>query len=372
MADWFEPGFKAGGTIRSSVNFARYLKNDLEIFVLTTDRDFGDTAPYSGIAQNTWLAYDGNVQVFYASPEWLSWGNVKKLILSIHPGIIYLNSMYSKYFSLYPLLMKRFGTIRSKLLLAPRGMLRESAVTHKRFKKTAFLSLFKTMRLHKRVTFHATDATEYEDIRNRFGRHINVSLVPDFPSLQTDGITIPEKDPSSLKMFFVGRIHPIKNLDFILHCIAGCKHDITLTIIGAIEDVAYWNKCSGIINSFGGNIKVNMLEAQPVPRIQQVMNDHHLFVLPTRGENFGHAIFESLAAGRPVLISDQTPWRDLTRHKAGWDLSLDAPARFKEVVEEVTAMNREQLKEWCCGAKDYCKNYLETSGIKEQYLKLFS
>ncbi|HEX6181582.1 MAG TPA: glycosyltransferase, partial [Chitinophagaceae bacterium] len=155
-------------------------------------------------------------------------------------------------------------------------------------------------------------------------------------------------------------------------CIAGCKHDITFTIIGAIEDVAYWNKCSGIINSFAENIKVNMLEAQPVPRIQQVMNDHHLFVLPTRGENFGHAIFESLAAGRPVLISDQTPWRDLTRHKAGWDLPLDAPARFKEVVEEVTAMNREQLKEWCCGAKDYCKNYLETSGIKEQYLKLFS
>ena len=37
------------------------------------------------------------------------------------------------------------------------------------------------------------------------------------------------------------------------------------------------------------------------------------FLLPTGGENFGHAIFEALSCGVPALISDRTPWRDLLR-----------------------------------------------------------
>ena len=42
------------------------------------------------------------------------------------------------------------------------------------------------------------------------------------------------------------------------------------------------------------------------------IKEQHLFVLPTFGENYGYAIFESLAIGRPVLISDQTRRRNST------------------------------------------------------------
>lgn len=43
----------------------------------------------------------------------------------------------------------------------------------------------------------------------------------------------------------------------------------------------------------------------PVPAL---MREHDLFFFPTLGENYGHVIIESLSAGTPVLISDQTPW----------------------------------------------------------------
>ncbi len=47
--DWYEPGFKAGGPIRSCVNFVNQMKEDYQIYVLTSDRDLDEQAPYEGI-----------------------------------------------------------------------------------------------------------------------------------------------------------------------------------------------------------------------------------------------------------------------------------------------------------------------------------
>ena len=66
---------------------------------------------------------------------------------------------------------------------------------------------------------------------------------------------------------------------------------------------------------------------------------HDLFFLPTWGENFGHVIHEALAAGLPVLISDKTPWRNLEDQGVGWDLPLDAPEKFRRVIEDQSAVD---------------------------------
>ena len=110
----------------------------------------------------------------------------------------------------------------------------------------------------------------------------------------------------------------------------------------------------------------------PNDEIEQVLIAHDIFALPTKGENFGHAIFESLAAGRPVVISDQTPWQGLSQWKSGWDISLDNPAKFTEVIRQFSSMDQEQLNEWCVGAWQFSKNYIEHSDIKKRYLEVFN
>jgi glycosyltransferase involved in cell wall biosynthesis len=99
---------------------------------------------------------------------------------------------------------------------------------------------------------------------------------------------------------------------------------------------------------------------------------HHLFVLPTFGENFGHAIFEALAAGRPVLISDQTPWRRLEQQRAGWDLPLDDPQAFINVIQNVAQMNSSDFERWSRGAWEYASIHSEHATLREQYKELFS
>ena len=64
-----------------------------------------------------------------------------------------------------------------------------------------------------------------------------------------------------------------------------------------------------------------------------VILDSHLLFSPTTGENFGHAIFEAFALGRPVLISDQTPWINLIDIGVGYDLPLDNNLIIKQKID---------------------------------------
>lgn len=371
LADWYEPGFKAGGPIRSCVNFVHYMKDGYELFLLTADRDMGDNQPYEGIETDKWLDKDG-VAVFYASPGTLGWKNILGLIQEVNADFIYLNSMFSRYFSVYPLLMKRLGKINGQVVLAPRGMLKRSALHFKPAKKKLFLQLFKALQVPAHITFHATDTTEVKDIRLHFGDKAAVTLISNFPGFQKPLAPPPAKEPGMVKMIFVGRAHPIKNLHFLLESLRPLTQRIMLTIVAAIEDAGYWKSCSEIIASFPANISVQLMSDVPHHKLENILQQHHIFCLPTTGENFGHAIFEALSAGRPVLISDQTPWRNLEAQRAGWDLPLNHPAAFTAVIARAAAMEQDELLCWCKAAWQFSHDFICQSDVKQTYLKLFN
>ena len=90
-----------------------------------------------------------------------------------------------------------------------------------------------------------------------------------------------------------------------------------------------------------------------------------VFLLPTGGENFGHAIFEALSCGVPVLISDQTPWRGLEALKAGWDLPLARPEAFVAALRAFAALPATARAEWREGARACARAYVEKSGAAE-------
>ena len=120
--DWFLPGYKAGGPIRSVANIVLGLKDSFDFYVIASDRDLGENEPYPDVKLNEWLAQDG-YHVIYLSPERQSWRNLQGLIHGQNFDVIYFNSLFSFKFTLLPLLIcKRTGISASKILLAPRGM----------------------------------------------------------------------------------------------------------------------------------------------------------------------------------------------------------------------------------------------------------
>ncbi len=373
FADWYAPGFKAGGPIRSCVNFTQHLKTYYDIYVFTSDRDLGSEAPYENIPVDHWIAAEPGVQIFYASPGAQGAGMIRRQMKQINPDFIYLNSMFSVHYTLIPLwIIRRMSGVRPVVVLSPRGMLRSSALRYKPAKKRLFLKGFRLLGIQKIIRFHAADEEEQKDVRLHFGQTAEVSLISNLPAVLTDENSRLEKRTGNLSMIFVGRIHPIKNLDYLLQSMAGLSQEVLLTIVGNMEDKSYWEKCQQIIAALPRNITVNYLGEIPNEQIAGSIKKHHIFALPTQGENFGHAIFESLSVKRPVLISDQTPWRKLSAAKAGWDLSLEKPEGFGAAIQEAIGWDQQVFDEWSESAFQFACRHRENSGALIKYRQLFS
>jgi len=372
LIDWFAPGYKAGGPIQSCVNISLMLKKDYDMYVLTTDTDHGEKKPYEGIPANKWITnLDPDVHVYYAKKSALNLKQLKSQILDANAEIVYLNHLFSPKFVLYPLWLKYTRRLKSKVVVSPRGALYESALAVKPIKKKPFLWLFKFLRIYSLVTFHATNEREKEAILHYFPGS-DVVVADNLPNTNQPAFVGCEKNQGTVKCIFIARIVPIKNLLFLLNVIRNIKDKVELTIIGPVEDESYWNECKKMIAENPSNIKVNYEGPKRNDELISFIRKNHLFILPTTGENFGHSIFESLLAGRPVLISDQTPWLNLADKKAGWELPLDHPEKFKEIIESVAAFDQAAFDGWAQGAWQYAKSFIENSELHQKYLELFS
>ena len=92
---------------------------------------------------------------------------------------------------------------------------------------------------------------------------------------------------------------------------------------------------------------------------------------PTFGENFCHVIREALSAGCPVLISDQTPWRNLQECGAGWDLPLEAPDQFRQIVQLCVDAGEESYAALRERAAGYALTAASDSDNVEEHRRLF-
>ena len=372
LVDWFKPGYKAGGPIRSCTNFAYALKNDFSIHVLTTDTDHGEQHPYNGIVSNKWLTnLTPEVQVYYARKTTLSLKQLKQEIISANADYVYLNHLFSPKFVVYPLWLKFTRQLKSKIVLCPRGALYDSALAVKPAKKKPFITVFKLLKIHKLITFHATNEREKQAILDYFpGSH--VIIADNLPESDQPEFVSCEKEPGVLRCIFVARVVPIKNLLFLLQVLQQVKSKVMLSVAGPIEDEEYWKNCEAIIQQLPSNIQVNYLGAISNDEVKSRIAAHHLFVLPTQGENFGHSIFEAFLSGRPVLISDQTPWLQLAQKKAGWDVPLSEPEKFAQIIDEMASWQQSQFDEWANAAWNFARLFIENPALKKQYLNLFS
>jgi glycosyltransferase involved in cell wall biosynthesis len=371
VIDWFLPGYKAGGPIQSAANIAFALKNDYEIYILTTDTDHGETKPYNNIATNKWITnIDPRIHIYYAQKKTLSNKQLTRKIKEVNADYVYLNHLFSPYFVLLPLWLKYTGKIKGKVVVCPRGALYESALVVKKYKKIPFLFLFKLMGIHKKILFHATNNREKEAIQEYFpGSEIIVAN--NLPKINQTKYVSSNKIKGVIKCIFIARIVPIKNLLFLLNVLEKVKATVELTVVGPLEDNTYWEDCEKKISQLPGNISVENIGTRQNDQLTAILQQHHLFILPTTGENFGHAIFEAMLAGRPVLISDQTPWLQLETKKAGWDLPLSNHQLFINAIEESAEWDQQQFDDHAKAAWEYAHQFITNPSLIEEYYKLF-
>jgi glycosyltransferase involved in cell wall biosynthesis len=101
------------------------------------------------------------------------------------------------------------------------------------------------------------------------------------------------------------------------------------------------------------------------------MAKQELMFMPSRSENFGHAIFEALCAGTPVLIGDRTPWQELEATKAGFDVPLPNPAALAAAIDRLAAMNPAEYAQWRAGARAMAERFVAGSTARADMARLF-
>ena len=372
LVEWFTPGYKAGGPIQSCLNISLALKDYYDIYVLTTDRDHGETQPYFGVEANRWIEDKQlGIKIYYIDKQFISFKQIAKQISAIAPDFIYLNLFFSPHFIIYPLWLKYKKKTGASVIICPRGNLYDSALSLKWYKKKPMLLLYKKMNIMQHVKFHATNEREKIAI-NHFFPNSNIQVANNLPNINQPPFAMLHKEPGKINCIFIARIVPIKNLLFILKLLEKIKGQVNFTIVGPQENMLYWNECKNKMNYLPKNISVNYLGAKNNQELTRLMQENHLFILPTTGENFGHSIFESFLGGRPVLISDQTPWLNLIHDNVGWDLPLDAPAAFINAIEKATAWNQQEFNVFANAAWKYAHNFISNPSLIKPYHQLFS
>lgn len=369
FTDWYLPGYKAGGPVVSCANLVRALSERMRIAVVCGDRDYCEEAPYPNVKTNVWIRRE-HARVCYLSPEQRTYRRIAALIAASDPRTVYINGMFSKVFSLFPLLAVRRA--QSRVILAPRGMLAPGALGLKPFKKRAFLSLAKGLGLYRGICFHATHHHEAGHIRRVIGPKAEIRVLPNLPSLPAGPVSRKEdKARGVLRLLTVARIAREKNIEFIAERLAEVPEGIQVRWIhvGPIYDEAYAEKCRSL--PLPGHVTAEWRGALPPDEIRKLYADTDLFFLPTLGENFGHAIVEALLHGVPALISDATPHKDLEARNAGADLPTDSPDAYSAFLVRMAGMSEREYSAAFGNLAADTRAALEIEKSVRAYQKLF-
>lgn len=375
--DYYLPGHKSGGPVRSVANLVDRLSGRFHFQVVTRDRDWGDDHGYAGVSPGTWMR-DRGLDVLYLEPRQLRPGALLAVLRDTPTDVLYLNSVFSRPFGMLPLAARRMGRIGSvPVVLAPRGELSAGALGLKTRRKRAYLAAARAAGLFDGVTWQASSAFEAEDIRRTLGNGPGgprVLIASDVPPPPLPELPAPARDkaPGTLRVLFLSRVTRMKNLHAAVRMLSGVRGSVEFAVYGPIEDEAYWKECQAAAAGLAPGVQ--MVYRGPVAHrdVVRVIREHDVFFLPTLGENYGHAIHEALSAGCPVLISDRTPWRGLRERGVGWDLPLDAPQAFTDTLQRLVDMDAAEHRALRERASAYGREWSEGSEALRQNAELFA
>ena len=247
-------------------------------------------------------------------------------------------------------------------------MLQKGALADKSFKKKIYLKLLKFSWLVKKAKWHATSQEEKEDILKHFVLNNGIVIAMNIPKKPVSQISFIEKVPGKLRLIYLSLITEKKNLHYLLQLIKATEN-VSLDIYGPVKDKAYWKECLELINQMAGKVTYHN---DVIPNeVQDTFAKYHASVLLTKGENFGHALYESLSTGRPIVTSNFTPWNDLEENKAGWNLDISNFSTCITQLNNIIELDQTEFREFCVGAYSLANEYYIKSNNLDNYRELF-
>jgi glycosyltransferase involved in cell wall biosynthesis len=397
LCDYFDPAYLAGGPIKSIQNLVlSELAAEMRFFVVSRDRDIGVSDGFNGIPTGRWLPY-GEGFVMYVRPKMSSLFGAIREARRQEYDVIYLNSVFSIWFSIIILLLRWTGTIsNTRLVLAPRGELSRAALRIKPRRKRLYLSMARMMNLYRSVTWHASTELEAGDVQATFGNTSVIESVVPLPRIASNenvGVLrvltaadlvkytfIPRQTKADgpgrgIRVAFLSRICKMKNLEVAIAAVIRAAEELDCPLVfdiyGPAEDRDYWARCQKMIQENRSKAVITYFGPVLPDDVATTMAAYHVFLLPTQGENFGHVIAEALSAGCIVLTSTHTPWSAIEEYGCGYCAPSNTPREYSEFLVKLYNSDLEEIDEKCRLAQNFFLSKWDKEAELHRYRKLF-
>ncbi|MBI9017248.1 MAG: glycosyltransferase [Phycisphaerae bacterium] len=365
------PGYKAGGPLQSIVNLVEACSDEFEFYIVAPDRDLGDTKAYPDIVYNQWVQV-GKAKVRYLSPEQQNLKTIRHTLSEDKFDAMYLNSVWCKCWTIYPLIANFWAGPRLPVIQAVRGSLGDKPIRSKAYKKKPFLFLFyKLFGFAEKVVFQCSSQQEADYVRQSMGSKVQVCIVPNVPGVNIVKKPIASKQNGQIKLVFISRISRIKNLDGALESLKYVSTHVEFSIYGVQQDSDYWQKCLNIINQLPNNIKVEYKGELESKYVVDELSQYDCLFFPTHHENFGHVIHEALRAGLPVLTGKNTPWQQMQDEECGWLRDSTDHKGFAEIIDSLAEKSPDEFYDIKVRALNFAHKFAVSNNIVTENIEMF-
>jgi glycosyltransferase involved in cell wall biosynthesis len=254
-------------------------------------------------------------------------------------------------------------------IVSTRGVLDDWAMTQRGLRKRLFLAAFGKRLLGRAASVHCTSIGEARQVESRIARRATVipNLLRIEPLLELRRMVA-----STPRILFLGRLHESKGLDLLIRAVAslrdaGVVPSLDVAGAGAPQEV---RAMTSLVEDLRLESQVRFLGHLDDAARQLALSEAWIMALPTAQENFGNAMFESLAAGVPVLASKGLDAEVELESSGGALLVERDPQAIAAGLAELL-LDHERRDSMSASAREWCARELHPGVVGARFESLY-
>lgn len=325
----FYPATFYGGPVSATWDLSRKLGDQgIEVYVSTTNANGKERLR---VKTNEFINKGKNLFVKYYHEQIINRFSFK-YILGLWKDIAKSDLVYIQYLFHYTVFFALIYSFlqNKKIIICPRGSFSHFTLHYKwSLLKSLWLSVL-IKPLCKDVCWHVSSYLEEQDILKLFPKAdikvindgIDYNTFQDIDKLDKKELLYKFTNHNFEKIshifFSMGRLHKIKRFDAVIDAFVLFLNDYpdAKLLIAGPDDGCRNNLLKQIQDLHLSN-SVFLIGSLDFRSKCLVMGNVDLFILASYFESFGIVVAESLACGTPVVVSNNTPWKDIEKNKCG-------------------------------------------------------
>jgi len=370
----FYPATFYGGPIFATWGLSNKLaEKDIEIYVSSTNANGGSGLD---VITNTFLRRKKNMFVKYYYEEIRNmfsfaflfgvWHDIKKA------DVVYIQYLF--HYTVFISLLFSFIQAK-KIIVCPRGSFSSFTLSNRFVLLKGLWMRYLIKPFCNQIIWHASSYLEKIDICSNFPA-ANVIIINDgvdFSSFQKfkkvnkqvllkTYTNIHFKEISHI-FFSMGRLHLIKRFSVLIEAFSlFVEKDINAKLlIAGGNDGEEWRLRQKIIDL---NLQQSVFLIGPLDFDDKniLLNNSDYFALASEFESFGIVVAEALSCGKPIILSNKTPWKDLEKNNCGILVNNDRHSFYNGFLAAINNKYDSNL------IKYYVKSNYDWSIIADEFL----